>query len=212
MAYFDLFLASTTCASLSANYDCASETDAIITGSTSLSECPSSCADVAYGRHGCCEWQADWKKCMFIPGVKSGPSRAYGERHAVDCTSQVNCSSYYDCSLKGWRDCRTNQIISSHIFITSCHIKADCRKTKDNYCGNQVLECVRPPGWCTHTPINLSINLYRSTYYRQDCDGDGIVDPVCQDNIGQSGIISSASGCKDTWPHGTCITSFRNPY
>ena len=87
MAYFDLFLASTTCASLSANYDCASETDAIITGSTSLSECPSSCADVAYGRHGCCEWQADWKKCMFIPGVKSELSRTSGERHAIDCVS-----------------------------------------------------------------------------------------------------------------------------
>ena len=57
--------------------------------------------------------------------------------------------------------------------------------------------CVRPSGWCIHSG---------STYSEKDCDGDGILDPVCQDVYGQSGSRLSASGCKDTWPSGTCVT------
>ena len=88
MTYFVSFLGITTCSQLIATYDCASETNAVVTGSSSLADCPSSCSQEANGRHGCCEWQADWKKCMFIPGVKSEPSRTSGERHAIDCVPQ----------------------------------------------------------------------------------------------------------------------------
>ena len=77
---------------LSANYDCASETDAIVTGSSSLLDCPSSCAEEANGRHGCCEWQVDWKKCMFVPGVNSVRASTYAVqhnlRHAIDCVTR----------------------------------------------------------------------------------------------------------------------------
>ena len=66
------------------------------------------------------------------------------------------------------------------------------------FIGKDVIECVRPSGWCVHTG---------ATYIQKDCDGDGLADPVCQDVSGQFGSILSSNVCKDTWPTGTCITS-----
>ena len=64
------------------------------------------------------------------------------------------------------------------------------------FIGGNIIECVRPSGWCVHTG---------ATYIKKDCDGDGLADPVCQDDSGQFGSVLSSNGCKDTWPYGTCI-------
>ena len=57
--------------------------------------------------------------------------------------------------------------------------------------------CVRPSDWCNHSG---------STFLKIDCDSDGILDPVCQDDSGKFGSRLSASDCKDTWPSGSCMT------
>jgi hypothetical protein len=59
--------------------------------------------------------------------------------------------------------------------------------------GKQV--CNRPHGWCSHGG---------ATYVLQDCDGDGVLDPVCSDPQGNMGYIGSANGCASTWPHAKC--------
>ena len=59
--------------------------------------------------------------------------------------------------------------------------------------------CPRPAGYCVHLG---------SKYYEKDCDGDGILDPVCQDEAGHFGILSSASGCTSSWPTGICIGGY----
>jgi len=55
--------------------------------------------------------------------------------------------------------------------------------------------CKRPRTWCTHTG---------ATYTQYDCDGDGILDHVCQDRNGGEGFLSSAAHCRSTWPRGRC--------
>ena len=55
--------------------------------------------------------------------------------------------------------------------------------------------CNRRRGWCTHS---------RATYLYQDCDGDGIPDPVCSDTTGQFGFIQSSQNCRSNWPHAKC--------
>ena len=85
----------TTCKRLNYNYDCESETDRTVTDATSLSDCPFSCSEVARGRYGCCEWQDDWKKCMFVPNVKSEPYRFSSGRNAIDCVSGGLYSTKY---------------------------------------------------------------------------------------------------------------------
>merc|ERR1712187_77564 len=57
--------------------------------------------------------------------------------------------------------------------------------------------CPRPSGWCADE---------YSSYKELDCDGDGVVDPVCFSSLfGESGFIGSTTGCaKDTWPLGGC--------
>ena len=64
------------------------------------------------------------------------------------------------------------------------------------FIGRNIIECVRPSGWCTHAGAK---------YIKKDCDGDGLADPVCHDDAGQFGSVLSSNGCKDTWPSGTCI-------
>lgn len=60
--------------------------------------------------------------------------------------------------------------------------------------------CARPEHWCTHTGSSFSFEM--------DCDGDGIVDPYCQDTAGKRGYRSSASLCAETWPVGMCLGLF----
>jgi len=58
--------------------------------------------------------------------------------------------------------------------------------------------CARQKGWCSHAG---------STYFYQDCDKDGIPDPVCSDTNGRFGFIKSSQDCrKDEWPNGICNT------
>ena len=59
-----------------------------------------------------------------------------------------------------------------------------------------VAECPRlyNGAWCTHPG---------SEYSKKDCDGDGILDHICQDNIGRTGTISLSQDCKTTWPSGS---------
>jgi len=55
--------------------------------------------------------------------------------------------------------------------------------------------CPRPQGWCSHAG---------GTYVLQDCDGDGVVDPVCIDTQGNAGYIGSGNNCTSTWPNSKC--------
>ena len=55
--------------------------------------------------------------------------------------------------------------------------------------------CPMPNGYCTHAGATFSL---------EDCDGDGIIDPVCRDTDGNIGVIQSSKGCFNTWPSGTC--------
>lgn len=61
----------------------------------------------------------------------------------------------------------------------------------------QGLVCNRKRGWCTHKG---------STYLYQDCDGDGIPDPVCTDTLGRFGVIYSSRKCTAVWPNAKCVT------
>jgi hypothetical protein len=56
--------------------------------------------------------------------------------------------------------------------------------------------CVRPPRWCVHSTAVYDV--------AKDCDGDGIPDPYCSDDLGRKGILSSKNACTDTWPNGVC--------
>ena len=56
--------------------------------------------------------------------------------------------------------------------------------------------CVRPQGWCVHSTAVYDV--------AKDCDGDGIPDPYCSDDLGRKGILSSKNACADTWPKGVC--------
>ena len=46
--------------------------------------------------------------------------------------------------------------------------------------------CPRPDRYCSHKG---------ATFKMQDCDGDGIQDPVCTDENGQFGVIQSSKEC-----------------
>lgn len=61
--------------------------------------------------------------------------------------------------------------------------------------------CARPAGWCSH-----AIDGIPATYAEQDCDGDGVPDPTCEDRSGSFGVRMSSSGCSDTWPRGQCVS------
>jgi len=56
-------------------------------------------------------------------------------------------------------------------------------------------QCKRPGGWCGH----------KGSYYMNfDCDGDKKADPICRDQAGSFGLISSKAGCKSIWNKGIC--------
>ena len=69
---------------------------------------------------------------------------------------------------------------------------------EDNFTHTPFLVCTHPTGWCTHAG---------AVFEMRDCDGDGIPDPTCSDDSGQSGVIQSSKGCADSWPQGTCNPS-----
>ena len=47
-------------------------------------ECASACAEFARGMPGCCVWQEDWKKCVFVP--RETTKQNTGLRAGVECT------------------------------------------------------------------------------------------------------------------------------
>ena len=47
-------------------------------------ECASACAEFARGMPGCCVWQEDWKKCVFVP--RETTKQNAGLRAGVECT------------------------------------------------------------------------------------------------------------------------------
>lgn len=56
-------------------------------------------------------------------------------------------------------------------------------------------QCGRPDDWCTNADTQKFIA-------DGDCDGDGIVDPMCEgtgSRHGESGCVSSADDCRDTY-------------
>jgi len=54
-------------------------------------------------------------------------------------------------------------------------------------------KCGRPSNFC---------NGAGQQYSETDCDGDGVLDPTCEDGSGNGGSILSNEGCKNTWPAG----------
>ena len=76
-----------SCSPLREKRDCSNEQNAIRTEKSTLDRCPSVCAIVAKGRDGCCEWQTDWKACLFVPNATSERNREKVDRHAIDCVS-----------------------------------------------------------------------------------------------------------------------------
>ena len=50
----------------------------------SVTECPAKCTQAANGIPGCCEWQEDWKVCVFVPDETIKP--ADGNRAATKCS------------------------------------------------------------------------------------------------------------------------------
>lgn len=55
----------------------------------------------------------------------------------------------------------------------------------------KALPCHRLKTWCNHVGSEYS--------GKEDCDGDFIPDPYCEDNKGQKGTIFSGMSCTDTW-------------
>ena len=87
----------TLCSPLKADRDCAHENNNIRSYSNAVDDCRAICAREAAGGSGCCEWQADWDACLFVPYAQSVPENTLGERHAIDCVSSglytINYSS-----------------------------------------------------------------------------------------------------------------------
>merc|ERR1712151_1024679 len=64
--------------------------------------------------------------------------------------------------------------------------------------------CERPAGWCTHAGARFD--------FKHDCDGDGVLDPQCDDDVnGHHGFISSKESCTSTWPFKRCPISCERP-
>lgn len=96
------------------------------------------------------------------------------------------------CDLDGLQ----SQITDFEGRITS--LKEDCESGKGKgaklrrACRRMVVECERPSDFCREPG---------SSYSHMDCDGDGILDHACIDDLGNKrGSINSLNGCKSTWP------------
>uniref|UniRef100_A0A7M5VG94 Uncharacterized protein n=1 Tax=Clytia hemisphaerica TaxID=252671 RepID=A0A7M5VG94_9CNID len=127
---------------------------------------------------------------------------AYCPRTPSFCSYHGASYFFMDCNADGIKDnvCLDNWgRFSMIIRFTSF----ECMKKDFSSCnlGNNKMSCKRPSYWCTHNS---------ATFLFQDCDGDGIPDPVCSDKWGSMGIISSSNGCKNTWPQAKCKTAKGN--
>lgn len=61
------------------------------------------------------------------------------------------------------------------------------------------VKCKVPKDFCAGTETRKDTLSFR------DCDGDGVLDPYCEGGeLLRFGYVSSADGCKNTWPNGLC--------
>ena len=54
----------------------------------SVDACPSECERAGNGAKGCCEWQHDWKMCMWTEDVRRPLGATTSNRSAVMCSSK----------------------------------------------------------------------------------------------------------------------------
>jgi len=54
-----------------------------------------------------------------------------------------------------------------------------------------------PPEWCSSST---------QTKLNKDCDGDGILDPVCKDSGGKLAVVYSSRMCRESWPGAQCVS------
>ena len=73
------------CGELDSAFDCENENGGIIMDGIQQQQCSTACAERAYGRPGCCEWQTDWKRCIYVPGANT---KIHADRNtlAIRCT------------------------------------------------------------------------------------------------------------------------------
>jgi hypothetical protein len=123
------------------------------------------------------------KNIQYFDGIRTARECQYLCKHTEDCTffySYLNNDVLHRCHL-----------MSGNV-------------------GRMAVEfTISGPRECTGTPgcqRGIFCHHPTSIYFQMDCDGDGIKDHVCNDAAGGFGILSSADGCRDTWPYGTCKT------
>ena len=72
------------CKALDSAFDCASENGGIRVNGITEQKCAASCVEKARGQPGCCEWQTDWKACIYVPGTTT-KDHANADRLAIKC-------------------------------------------------------------------------------------------------------------------------------
>ena len=79
------------CGDLQARRSCKSTKNYINVYSPSLQNCLKACTEESKGTPGCCEYQVDWKKCIFVPGETSlleASTSGAVNRYATHCTEE----------------------------------------------------------------------------------------------------------------------------
>ena len=79
---------NTICKNLKNKVKCTSSREVFLPNARSLDACPSECEKAGNWAKGCCEWQHDWKKCMWTADVQRPLTAANGLRSAVMCSSK----------------------------------------------------------------------------------------------------------------------------
>ena len=79
------------CGDLQARRSCKSTKNYINVYSPSLQNCLKACTEESKGTPGCCEYQVDWKKCVFVPGdigIRTASTGGAVNRYATQCSYQ----------------------------------------------------------------------------------------------------------------------------
>merc|ERR1719167_156274 len=98
----------TICENLKNKVRCGEDVSEIfLSNAKSPDACPSECEKAGDGAKGCCEWQHDWKKCMWNPDVRSKLEPDGIHRSAVMCSNENNENCNEDegnDAYEGWSD------------------------------------------------------------------------------------------------------------